>query len=726
MRIGTRIVLLLVLSMVLCSITVGGLSSWQLIRNRDMSITQVEALSIENLGQIQVDADRHREQLLSQKKEYLESQIQTAIKVLEKSYEQAHDLETLEQAYRVPLQNALDTAFGVLKSIHEDPGLSFEEKQTKAAELIGRLRYGPENKDYFWINDMGTPYPKMVMHPIATSLDGKVLDDPKYDCAMGKNQNLFAAMVEVCGRNGSGFVHYQWPRPGMEKPQPKLSYVRLFKPWNWIIGTGVYLEVAETHLKQHALEMIKSLRYGSDSKDYFWINDMGTPYPKMIMHPIASSLDGKVLDDPKYDCAMGKNQNLFAAMVEVCNGHGSGFVNYLWPKPGLEKPQPKLSYVKLFKQWNWVVGTGIYTDDIETKVQKIVTELGQKVNQAATEMKGEIEKTKHAINSNVNKGLWLIGIGCLAVLVVVVVVAAFWTQRSMTRPIIRAVNGLSRNADAVTDAANRVASSSRQLAGGSSTQAASLHQTSASLEEMAEMTKANAKDAAQVDTLTDEALAIIRETGKDMDRMADSMAGIAESGGEISKIVRSIDEIAFQTNLLALNAAVEAARAGEAGAGFAVVAQEVRSLAVQAAQAAQNTQDLIDDTVQRIQQGSELVAGTRKSFQGVAEATEEMDAIIKNITSASREQDKRIDSINQAMTQMDEITRHANDSSKESATSAEELYSLAETMMQMVAGLTSMVRGGNVHVEKADGGPALTENSEKPKQLEAPHSRRNA
>jgi Signal transduction histidine kinase len=104
---------------------------------------------------------------------------------------------------------------------------------------------------------------------------------------------------------------------------------------------------------------------------YFWINNMGKPFPKMIMHPTVPSLNSVILDDEKYNCALGIKKNLFQAMVEKCEEQNEGFVDYMWPKPskdGLTAPQPKLSYVKLFKSLNWVIGTGVYIDDIDDAV----------------------------------------------------------------------------------------------------------------------------------------------------------------------------------------------------------------------------------------------------------------------------------------------------------------------------------------------------------------------
>ena len=286
-------------------------------------------------------------------------------------------------------------------------------------------------------------------------------------------------------------------------------------------------------------------------------------------------------------------------------------------------------------------------------------------------------------------------------LVVLALVALWFVAVSVAKPIRRSIAGLNMASDQVAEAADQVASSSQSLAEGASQQAASLEETAASLEQMASQTKANADSANQADALTDQVILVLDTTGQDMTEMSSSMTQIAESGNEINKIIKSIDEIAFQTNLLALNAAVEAARAGEAGAGFAVVADEVRNLAMRAAEAAKNTQILVESTVHRIETGSQLVDKSRTGFSEVDEANRKVDTLIKEISTASAEQASGMDQLNHAINEMDAVVQKTAASAEEGASASQELKNQAEVVRKYVDELAALVGGG-----KGNGGKA--------------------
>ncbi len=171
------------------------------------------------------------------------------------------------------------------------------------------------------------------------------------------------------------------------------------------------------------------------------------------------------------------------------------------------------------------------------------------------------------------------------------------------------------------------------------------------------------------------------------------MEEISKASEETSKIIKTIDEIAFQTNLLALNAAVEAARAGEAGAGFAVVADEVRNLAMRAADAARNTAELIEGTVKKVNEGGELVATTNEAFTEVAESSSKVGELVGEIAAASNEQAEGIEQVNKAVVEMDKVVQQNAANAEESASASEEMNAQAEQMKAMVDQLVNVVGG---------------------------------
>ncbi len=264
---------------------------------------------------------------------------------------------------------------------------------------------------------------------------------------------------------------------------------------------------------------------------------------------------------------------------------------------------------------------------------------------------------------------------------------------SITKPIKLIIEGLSEGSDQVASASGQISSASQSLAEGASEQAASIEETSASLEEMSSMTKQNADNASHADNLMKDANNVVAKANESMSELTTSIDEISMASEETSKIIKTIDEIAFQTNLLALNAAVEAARAGEAGAGFAVVADEVRNLALRAADAAKNTAELIEGTVKKTKEGTELVARTNEAFSEVSGSTSKVGELVGEIAAASAEQAQGIDQVNKAVVEMDQVTQRNAGSAEESASASEEMSAQADQMLNYVDNLTQLVGG---------------------------------
>ncbi len=264
-----------------------------------------------------------------------------------------------------------------------------------------------------------------------------------------------------------------------------------------------------------------------------------------------------------------------------------------------------------------------------------------------------------------------------------------------------AILGVKMGASQVDAYSRQVSDASHMLAKGSSEQAASIEETSASLEEMSSMTEKNADNAHQADNFMKEVNQIVGQANESMTELTGSIEEISHASEETSKIIKTIDEIAFQTNLLALNAAVEAARAGEAGAGFAVVADEVRSLSIRAAEAAGNTSNLIEGTVKKVKEGSRLVSQTDNAFTAVAESAGKVGDLVAEIAAASREQAQGIGQVNRAVTEMDKVVQLNAANSEESASGAEHMNAQAEKLNSIVEDLSTMV-GGSQKKEKGE------------------------
>ena len=233
--------------------------------------------------------------------------------------------------------------------------------------------------------------------------------------------------------------------------------------------------------------------------------------------------------------------------------------------------------------------------------------------------------------------------------------------------------------------------SSSRLADGASQQAASLEETSASLEEMSSMTKRNAEAAQNARQIAGAARTVVDNGAASMARMVAAMDGIKASSAEIAKIIKTIDEIAFQTNILALNAAVEAARAGEAGAGFAVVAEEVRELAQRSAAAARETAGKIDAALQKSDEGARIGTEVSGVLKQMVEQVRRMEALVAEIANASGEQSQGIDQVNKAVSEMDKVTQANAATAEESASAAEELTGQARQLQHLVADLRQLV-----------------------------------
>ncbi len=442
-------------------------------------------------------------------------------------------------------------------------------------------------------------------------------------------------------------------------------------------------QATETEAKARALDLVSKLRY--QGNNYFWINDLS---PKMLMHPTVPDLVGKDLTNNKDPNGLA----IFVEFAKIAKTSGSGFVEYMWPRPGSTDPVEKISYVALFEPWGWVLGTGVYNDDLVTDRNRAVTAGGIAgllmlilVGGVSTFFIRDIVKRLSGLRSTMlelargNFSGRSAGrnrddeIGQMAD-----------AAEMMVQKVGSAIGSIKNASNEITNVSAEISTSTTDLSQRTEEQAASLEQTSASMEQISATVKQNAEHAQHANQSAAATRDVASRGGKVVAKAISAMAKIEDSSHKIADIIGVIDEIARQTNLLALNAAVEAARAGEAGRGFAVVASEVRSLAQRSAQAAKDINGLIANSNAQVKDGVELVnqAGTiltevMVSIQSVAQS-------VSDIAAMSAEQSTGLDQINKAITQMDEVTQQNSALVEENAATARTLEFQAQAMDDQV------------------------------------------
>ncbi|QPF75297.1 HAMP domain-containing protein [Roseateles sp. DAIF2] len=404
-----------------------------------------------------------------------------------------------------------------------------------------------------------------------------------------------------------------------------------------------------------ARKTVAGLRY--DGQEYFWINDM---QPRVVMHPIRPELDGQ-------DAGGIKDPNglrLFQAFVDLVRREGQGFVGYQWPKPGSAEPVDKLSYVKGFEPWGWIIGTGIYVDDLRAQTRRHALQVALVVGLALLVagyffisfykvMEGGLNETRRHLHAMTEGDLttspspW--GRDEAAQLM--------RDLHAMQQSLRRMVLSVRHSSDAIVRSSEEIASGALDLSARTEQAAASLEQSAASMEQIAATMHSSTEHTHEASSLARGNAGTAADGGRVMQEVVQTMEGIRTASTRIADIIGTIDGIAFQTNILALNAAVEAARAGEQGRGFAVVAGEVRSLAQRSATAAREIKALIGGSVERVESGTAIVQRAGGTIAQIVSGSQRVDQLLGEVARGAREQSQGIAQIGQAVQELDRNTQ---------------------------------------------------------------------
>ncbi|MBN2038848.1 MAG: cache domain-containing protein [Spirochaetes bacterium] len=514
---------------------------------------------------------------------------------------------------KMMLENLVDTGITVFDKLNSDAEkgkITVEEAKTTAKEIIKNMRYGDEGKDYLWINNF---QPAMIMHPFRPDLDGK--DVSEYSDPTGKR--LFVEMKRVCEQYGQGYVNYSWQwKDDNTKIVPKISFVKNFKSWNWILGTGIYIEDVNEEIAAITAKMVII---------FLCISVLLAAVLFVVSRAISKPVR-KILDFAR-ELASGNFRKRIDLNQEDELGKLASALNMA--ANNLDK---------------------VVTEITEFTVKFAQGDLSGRLDVSRKEEMGMLGELSLAMNTAVD---------------------------DLDKLLANTISSVQNLATAVEEISN----GNQNLSQRTSEQASSLEEIASTIEESTVTIIQNANNAETANGLAEQAAKNAEDGESLVNKAVVSINEIYQLSKKIARIITTINEITFQTNLLALNAAVEAARVGEQGKGFAVVAGEVRSLAQRSAKAAKEISDLISYSVKKIKTGTLLVNKSGKFLKGISTSVKDVSSSISEIAAASREQKIGVEQLNKAVVEMDTMTQQNAALVEETASASEEMASQAEELM---------------------------------------------